>query len=65
MTAREMILRGDIGDVLLLREYAVGGISAAKRETLGFAHYPKGGPGGSGMGLCDHGISLQEETAMD
>jgi predicted dehydrogenase len=58
MTAREMILRGDIGDILLLREYAVGGISAAKRETLGFAHYPKGGPGGSGMGLCDHGIHL-------
>jgi predicted dehydrogenase len=57
-TAREMILRGDIGDVLLLREYAVGGTRTAKRETLGFTHYPKGGPGGSGMGLCDHGIHL-------
>ncbi|HEX4241315.1 MAG TPA: Gfo/Idh/MocA family oxidoreductase [Steroidobacteraceae bacterium] len=57
-TAREMILRGDIGEVLLLREYAVGGMASAERGTLGFEHYPKGGPGGSGMGLCDHGIHL-------
>lgn len=58
ITAREMIQRGAIGDILLLREFAVGGISAARRDTLGFAHYPKGGPGGSGMGLCDHGIHI-------
>ena len=57
-SARGMILSGDIGDVLLLREYAVGGTTTSKRGTLGFAHYPKGGPGGSGMGLCDHGIHL-------
>jgi UDP-N-acetyl-2-amino-2-deoxyglucuronate dehydrogenase len=56
--AREMILAGELGDILLLREYAVGGISQARRATLGFAHYPEGGPGGSGMGLCDHGIHL-------
>ena len=58
MTARNMIAEGCIGDVLVLREYAVGGIAAARRGTLSFAHYPKGGPGGSGMGLCDHGIHL-------
>jgi predicted dehydrogenase len=57
-TAREIILRGDIGDVLVLREHAVGAMTAPKRGTLSFAHYPEGGPGGSGMGLCDHGIHL-------
>lgn len=56
--AREMIQRGDIGDVLLLREYAVGGAGSGSRQTLSFAHYPQGGPGGSAMGLCDHGIHL-------
>jgi UDP-N-acetyl-2-amino-2-deoxyglucuronate dehydrogenase len=58
MRAREMILAGELGQVLLLREYAVGGIASAERGTLPFTHYPKGGPGGSGMGLCDHGIHL-------
>jgi predicted dehydrogenase len=58
MTARDMILAGELGEVLLLREYVVGGMRSATRETLGFAHYPEGGPGGSGMGLCDHGIHL-------
>jgi UDP-N-acetyl-2-amino-2-deoxyglucuronate dehydrogenase len=57
-TAREMILRGDIGEVRVLREYAVGQWAGSARGTLGFGHYPKGGPGGSGMGLCDHGIHL-------
>jgi predicted dehydrogenase len=57
-TAREMILGGDIGEVLVLREYAVGGTTGSTRGTLGFGHYPKGGPGGSGMGLFDHGIHL-------
>jgi UDP-N-acetyl-2-amino-2-deoxyglucuronate dehydrogenase len=57
-TARQMILGGEIGEVLVLREYMVGGTTRAKRSTLDFQHYPKGGPGGSGMGLCDHGIHL-------
>lgn len=58
VVAREIVLRGDIGDVIILREYAVGRTASAKRATLGFSHYPQGGPGGSGMGLCDHGIHL-------
>lgn len=56
--ARDMIQRGDVGQVLVLRECAVGGNGPSNRGTLGFAHYPKGGPGGSGMGLCDHGVHL-------
>jgi len=56
--ARDMILAGALGDILLLREYAVGGLTKATRATLGFDHYPAGGPGGSAMGLCDHGIHL-------
>jgi predicted dehydrogenase len=57
-TAREMIRAGSLGQVLLLREYAVGGLGPARRATLDFNHYPRGGPGGSAMGLCDHGIHL-------
>jgi UDP-N-acetyl-2-amino-2-deoxyglucuronate dehydrogenase len=63
VVAREIIQRGDIGDVLVLREYAVGGAGVASRQTLSFAHYPEGGPGGSGMGLCDHGIHLIDAFA--
>jgi UDP-N-acetyl-2-amino-2-deoxyglucuronate dehydrogenase len=58
MTAQSMIENGDLGQVLLLRESALGQSVSAGRRTLGDAHYPKGGPGGSGMGLCDHGIHL-------
>jgi len=58
MKAREIILAGELGNVLILREYAVGGVNVAKRGTLACSHYPKGGPGGSGMGLFDHGIHL-------
>lgn len=61
--AREMILAGDIGDVLLLREHAIGGTGPDNRDTLSFAHYPPGSPGGSGMGLVDHGIHLIDTFA--
>lgn len=54
--AREIILSGDLGEVLLLRESSVGG--TGQRQTLGPHHYPVGGPGGSAMGLVDHGIHL-------
>jgi UDP-N-acetyl-2-amino-2-deoxyglucuronate dehydrogenase len=58
VTARRMIMDGELGDILLLREYAVGGTGPADREPLPASHYPVGGPGGTGMGLCDHGIHL-------
>jgi predicted dehydrogenase len=58
LMAREMILDGQLGEILLLREYMVGGSGVSGRQTLGPSHYPLGGPGGSAMGLCDHGIHL-------
>jgi len=63
VSARQMIQSGAIGEVLLLRESAVGGTGIDGRATLGFTHYPQGGPGGSGMGLCDHGIHLIDTFA--
>jgi UDP-N-acetyl-2-amino-2-deoxyglucuronate dehydrogenase len=56
--AREIILAGEIGDILLMREELVGGAGPDSHEPLGFIHYPEGGPGGSGLGLVDHGIHL-------
>lgn len=56
--ARELIQSGVIGDVLLLREQILGGRGPGSHQPIGFAHYPEGGPGGSGMGLVDHGIHL-------
>jgi len=56
--ARNLIANGSLGEVLVLREFAVGGRGERHRRTLPYSHYPKGGPGGSGMGLCDHGIHL-------
>lgn len=58
MKARQMILDGTLGEILLLRESAVGGRGPEGRGTLGPHHFPPGGPGGSGMGLIDHGIHL-------
>jgi len=56
--ARELILAGALGDILLMSETAVGGHGGAEQVAIGFEHYPEGGPGGSGMGLVDHGIHL-------
>ncbi|MBL8266294.1 Gfo/Idh/MocA family protein [Steroidobacter sp.] len=56
--ARRLIQSGALGDVLLMREFAVGGTGPAHRGTLGPHHFPLGGPGGSGMGLIDHGVHL-------
>lgn len=56
--AREIILAGEIGDIRLMREELVGGAGPESHQPLGFVHYPKGGPGGSGLGLVDHGIHL-------
>ena len=56
--AREMILAGAIGAVTSVRELCVTGRGPAVQRPFSFAHYPEGGPGGTGMGLVDHGIHL-------
>ncbi|MBM3547367.1 MAG: Gfo/Idh/MocA family oxidoreductase [Alphaproteobacteria bacterium] len=56
--ARALIQAGAVGRVLLMREQEVGGAGPENRHIMGFAHYPKGTPGGSGFGLVDHGIHL-------
>lgn len=56
--ARALIRSGAIGTVLLMREQEIGGTGPDGRHIMGFAHYPKGTPGGSGFGLVDHGIHL-------
>jgi predicted dehydrogenase len=56
--ARKLILDGSIGDVVLMREQAVTGRGPDACHPYGPIHYPPGFPGGSGMGLVDHGIHL-------
>jgi len=56
--ARELIAEGAIGEVVLMREAEIGGAGPDARVVLGPAHYPPGGPGGSPMGLVDHGVHL-------
>ncbi len=56
--ARELIRAGAIGRVQLMREDVVGGRGLASWQPLPPSHYPAGGPGGSGMGIMDHGIHL-------
>ena len=64
-TAQALIRSGAIGDILLMREQEVGGSGPANRHRMGFAHYPKGTPGGSGFGLVDHGIHLIDAFGVD
>ncbi len=56
--AREIVQSGEIGNVSLCTEVAIGGSGFAAFEDMGPHHYPEGGPGGHGMGLVDHGIHL-------
>lgn len=56
--ARDVIQRGKLGEVLLLTETVVGGNGPLSHIPMSAVHYPEGGPGGSGMGLVDHGIHL-------
>lgn len=58
MKARDLISQGAIGRVGLMTEDVIGGAGAAARKEMGAAHYPVGGPGGSGSGLVDHGIHI-------
>ena len=56
--ARELIAAGAIGDVLLLTESILGGSGPDGFLPMGTIHYPQGGPGGSGLGLVDHGVHM-------
>jgi predicted dehydrogenase len=56
--AKELIASGTLGDILVISEILLGGQGASNRQEMSFAHYPEGGPGGSGMGLVDHGIHM-------
>jgi predicted dehydrogenase len=56
--ARKVIQSGDIGEIVLVRESAIGGSGPELPRAYGPEHYPVGGPGGSGMGLVDHGVHL-------
>lgn len=58
LKAREIIANGEIGDVILIRENYVTGTGPENFKHMGFHHYPEGGPGGSGMGMVDHGIHM-------
>lgn len=55
--ARELVQEGLIGEVVLMREQALGG-KGPETQPMGEHHYPKGFPGGFPMGLVDHGIHL-------
>jgi predicted dehydrogenase len=56
--ARELIANRVLGDIVLLREHHIGGDGPDSRIPLGPHHYPQGGPGGTAMGLVDHGVHL-------
>lgn len=56
--AKELIERGSLGELSLLFEMVLGGQGLENFKELGNHHYPKGGPGGGGAGLIDHGIHL-------
>lgn len=58
MAAKRLIGEGAIGKPLIIREQIVGGAGEGQQHVYGPAHYPKGFPGGAGMGLVDHGIHL-------
>jgi len=58
--AKEIIDSGALGDLFLLTETCVGGRGLDHWKGLSEHHYPKGGPGGGGLGLMDHGIHLAD-----
>ena len=56
--AKRMMADGEIGDIRICMEVSVGGVGEENARVLSEIHYPTGGPGGSPMGLVDHGIHL-------
>lgn len=58
VTAREMIRNGDLGEISMALELVVAGEGLDSYQECGPHHYPAGTPGGSGLGVIDHGIHL-------
>ncbi|NJS13291.1 MAG: Gfo/Idh/MocA family oxidoreductase [Sphingopyxis sp.] len=58
VAARQLIAAGAIGRVRSISERYVGGSGADGQKPLSPIHYPAGEPGGTGMGLVDHGVHL-------
>jgi predicted dehydrogenase len=58
LKAKEMISAGAIGLVTSIREVCVTGRGPTAQRPFPYVHYPEGEPGGTGMGLVDHGIHL-------
>ena len=56
MKAKELIDEGKIGKIRLMTESYFTGQGYENYEGMSFHHYPKGGIGGHGFGLVDHGI---------
>lgn len=56
--ARRLVASGALGTVRLFRESMIDGAGADFQEPLPPSHYPPGGPGGTAMGLMDHGVHL-------
>jgi predicted dehydrogenase len=61
--AHRLIAAGAIGTVRTIRETLIGGAGTGSHVPMGPAHYPVGGPGGSGFGLVDHGVHLIDAFA--
>lgn len=58
IAARALIRAGAVGRVRVLQESVLGG--APRVQPLPASHYPDGGPGGTPMGLMDHGAHLTD-----
>ena len=56
--AAAIVASGALGDVRLMREQAIGGKGPEGVQVMSPHHYPPGGPGGTPMGIVDHGIHL-------
>lgn len=58
IAARTMVQQGQLGQVRMCRETLIGGNGPDAVRTTSPIHYPVGGPGGTPMGLVDHGVHL-------
>lgn len=56
--AKHLIEEGAVGEVRLIVEQALGGRGPSAYQPMSAEHYPRGGPGGGGWGLVDHGIHM-------